>query len=361
LEIVLHDFSLWLANTVAASARNIVLGGCADFVTMEAVPASPPASTILTVTLNFALDLTYNVDRVSWHGVNRVASVVERAGGKGVNVARVLHALGHRASVAGLVGGRTGEAARAELRGAGLHDVLVAIRGQSRRTVAVVDAASGDATGLWEPGPVVTAAEWRAFISAYRQQLRGADAVVLSGSLPAGVPPDAYRMLCELAADEGVPAVLDADGDALRLGLDGRPTLVKPNVDELSRVTRTADPIEGAQALRAAGATAVVVSRGAEGLLAVAPEGSWTATPPERIAGNPTGAGDAAVAALVAGMALGTSWPERLADAAALSAAAVAAPLAGSFDANAYGRCLPEIDVRPIDPPPSREDRSRCP
>jgi len=317
------------------------------------VHAAPRASTILTVTLNFALDLTYGVDRVAWHGVNRIASVAERAGGKGVNVARVLQALGHRALVAGLVGGRTGEAAREELRRAGLRDVLVAIGGQSRRTVAVVDTDSGDATGFWEPGPVVTSAEWRTFIGAYRQHLRDADAVVLSGSLPGGVPTDAYRILCELAAAEGVPTVLDADGDALRLGLDGRPTLVKPNADELARVTHNADPVVGAQALRAAGATAVVVTRGADGLLAVAPEGSWIATPPERIAGNPTGAGDAAVAALVAGIVTGTGWPERLADAAALSAAAVAAPLAGSFDANAYCRCLPEIDVRPMDPPPS--------
>src|SRR3954471_20400543 len=111
------------------ATRNIVLDECADFVTINAVPASPPASTILTVTLNFALDLTYGVDRVTWHGVNRVASVAERAGGKGVNVARVLQALGHRALVAGLAGGRTGEAAREELGAAGLEDVLVPIGG----------------------------------------------------------------------------------------------------------------------------------------------------------------------------------------------------------------------------------------
>ena len=293
----------------------------------------PPAA-ILTVTLNLALDVTYAVDRVAWHGANRVASVAERAGGKGVNVARVLHALGHRPVVAGLAGGRTGDAAREELRSAGLGDALVRIAGETRRTVAIVDGATGDATGFWEPGPVVAPAEWAAFLRAYGEQLRDAAAVVLSGSLPGGVPPDAYRVLCALAREAGVPAVLDADGDALRLGLDGRPLLVKPNAEELARVTRQADP--------------VVVSRGADGLLAVAPEGGWTATPPERVAGNPTGAGDAAVAALAAGIVAGRSWPERLADAVALSAAAVAAPLAGSFDADARRRYRDAVDVRAV-------------
>jgi len=307
----------------------------------------PPAA-ILTVTLNLALDVTYAVDRVAWHGANRVASVAERAGGKGVNVARVLHALGHRPVVAGLAGGRTGDAAREELRSAGLGDALVPIAGETRRTVAIVDGATGDATGFWEPGPVVAPAEWAAFLRAYGEQLRDAAAVVLSGSLPGGVPPDAYRVLCALAREAGVPAVLDADGDALRLGLDGRPLLVKPNIEELARVTRHADPVAGAQALRTAGASAVVVSRVAEGLLAVAPEGGWTATPPERVAGNPTGAGDAAVAALAAGIVAGRSWPERLADAVALSAAAVAAPLAGSFDADARRRYRDAVDVRAV-------------
>src|SRR3954454_8030670 len=213
-------------GTDSRQARAILCWTNVQLGRMAGVSESLPASTVLTVTLNFALDLTYSVDRVTWHGVNRIASVAERAGGKGVNVARVLQALGHRALVAGLVGGRTGEAACEELRRAGLRDVLVAIGGQSRRTVAVVDTDSGDATGFWEPGPVVTSAEWRTFIGAYRQHLREADAVVLSGSLPGGVPTDAYRILCELAAAEGVPTVLDADGDALRLGLDGRPTLV---------------------------------------------------------------------------------------------------------------------------------------
>jgi tagatose 6-phosphate kinase len=293
---------------------------------------------IVTVTLNLALDVTYRVPEVRVHSVNRVSAIAQRAGGKGVNVARVLHALGHESLVCGLAGGHTGDAVRVDLTTAGLACALAPIAGETRRTLAVVDEAHGDATGFWEPGPHVAGAEWRAFLDSYDASLSDAEAVVLCGSLPPGVPPDAYADLCRRAAAAGVPAVLDADGEALRLGLAGRPELVKPNRDELARVAGGVDPVAGAEALLDAGAGAVVVSDGHEGLVAVTKEGRWQAAPPERVQGNPTGAGDAAVAALTVGLVRGLSWPDRLADAAALSAAAVGAPLAGDFDAELYGR-----------------------
>ncbi len=293
---------------------------------------------IATVTLNLALDVTYRVPRVSVHATHRVSAVAQRAGGKGVNVARVLHALGHDVTVAGFAGGGAGEDIRADLAASGLAARLTAIAGESRRTLAVVDETHGDATGFWEPGPDIGDAEWEAFLAGYDALLETAAAVVLSGSLPGGLPPDAYAELCRRARRAGVPAVLDADGDALRHGLAGRPALVKPNRDELARVAAGDDVVAAAEALRSAGADAVVVSRGPGGLVAVTPEGRWRAVPAERLAGNPTGAGDAAVAALTAGLVAALPWPERLADAAALSAAAVAAPLAGSFAPAEYER-----------------------
>lgn len=83
------------------------------------------------------------------------------------------------------------------------------------------------------------------------------------------------------------------------------------------------------------------------------PQGSWQARPPERLAGNPTGAGDAAVAALTVGLVAGAAWPERLADAVALSAATVAAPLAGDFDLDVLRRLRPLVDVGPLSEPRS--------
>jgi tagatose 6-phosphate kinase len=305
---------------------------------------------IATVTLNLALDVTYAVPRVVWHAANRVTAVHERAGGKGVNVSRVLDALGHETLVCGFVGGATGDAIRADLAAAGLGTQLTPIAGDNRRTVAVVDGSTGDATGFWEPGPSIEQDEWSALLRAYDTLLGDARAVVLAGSLPPGVPADAYAELCRRARRAGVPAILDADGEALRNGLAGRPALIKPNSDELAGVGGAGDPVGAAQALRTAGADAVVVSRGAEGLLAVTGEGLWRAAPAERLAGNPTGAGDAAVAALAAGLVGSRTWPDRLADAVALSAAAVGATLAGGFDEAVYRRHRGRVEVEPVRP-----------
>jgi tagatose 6-phosphate kinase len=141
-----------------------------------------------------------------------------------------------------------------------------------------------------------------------------------------------------------VPVLLDAEGDALAQGVAARPTLVKINADELAGVVSGLDVVGGAARLQAAGAQAVIVSEGAGGLLAITEEGCWRAAPTRKLHGNPTGAGDAASAALIVGALRGSSWPERLADAAALSAAAVCAPLAGSFDTGVY-RSLREVVV----------------
>lgn len=112
---------------------------------------------ILTVTLNTALDLTYRVPALRPHASHRVGEVTERPGGKGLNVARVLAALGHRATVTGFAGGRTGDALREALDGdPDVVDALTPVAGATRRTIAVVDAATGDTTQLNEPGPLIS-------------------------------------------------------------------------------------------------------------------------------------------------------------------------------------------------------------
>ncbi|MFG2294069.1 1-phosphofructokinase family hexose kinase [Streptomyces sp. NPDC048603] len=290
---------------------------------------------ILTVTLNTALDLTYRVPRLTPHSSHRVSEVRERPGGKGVNVARVLAALGHEVTVTGFAGGPAGEALRGALDG-GVRDELVGCAGNTRRTVAVVDAASGDTTQFNEPGPLISPAEWSGFLTRYDELLRGAAAVALCGSLPPGVPVGAYAALVRQARAAGVPVLLDTSGEALRRGVAARPDLIKPNTAELAELTGARDPLPAALAARRRGAHAVVASLGPGGLLAATPEGIWQAAPPRALAGNPTGAGDSAVAGLLSGLAERLDWPERLARAVALSAATVTAPVAGEFDPRTY-------------------------
>jgi tagatose 6-phosphate kinase len=156
-----------------------------------------------------------------------------------------------------------------------------------------------------------------------------------------GVPPDAYAHLIRLAAARGVPVVLDSSGEALARGVRAGPDVVKPNAAELTALV----PGGTAADVLARGARAVVVSRGPLGLLAVTGAGAWHAAPAEPLAGNPTGAGDACVAALARGLRDSTPWPQLLADAVALSAAAVTAPVAGVVDPDTYRRLRPGVRV----------------
>ncbi|MFF3613728.1 1-phosphofructokinase family hexose kinase [Streptomyces sp. NPDC002580] len=301
---------------------------------------------ILTVTLNTALDITYRVRALRPHNSHRVTDVVERPGGKGLNVGRVLAALGHEVTVTGFSGGDTGRAVRDRLTGtAGLVDALVPVTGSTRRTIAVVDTTTGDTTQLNEPGPAITAAEWSAFQERYGDLLRSASAVALCGSLPPGVPVGAYAGLVRTARTAGVPVLLDTGGEPLRRGVAARPDLVKPNAEELAELTGSHEPSRATQDARRRGARAVVASLGPHGLLAVAPEGRWHAVPPAREHGNPAGAGDSVVAGLLSGLVEQLSWPDRLTRAVALSAATVRSPAAGDFDRAAYERLLKSVSV----------------
>ncbi|MET8078692.1 1-phosphofructokinase family hexose kinase [Streptomyces sp. NPDC005303] len=301
---------------------------------------------ILTVTLNTALDITYRVRSLRPHTSHRVSDVTERPGGKGLNVARVLAALGHEVTVTGFTGGATGRTVQERLTAVpGLVDALVPVGGPTRRTIAVVDAESGDTTQLNEPGPTVTSAEWAAFQEAYEDLVPSVAAVALCGSLPPGVPVGAYAGLIRTAKAAGVPVLLDTSGEALRRGVAARPDIVKPNADELFELTGSHEPLRATRDARRRGALAVVASLGKEGLLAATPEGRWRATPPTTVHGNPTGAGDSAVAGLLSALAEQLPWPDRLSRAVALSAATVLSPVAGEFDRAAYEELLTRVAV----------------
>lgn len=271
---------------------------------------------ILTVTLNPAIDLTYHVGELKPGETHRVSRVDERLGGKGVNVASVLAQLGVPVVATGLL--RDGP------------PTFFPIAGATRRTVVVTD--GRDATGFWEPGPMVSAEEWAGFKAHFSLLLKHSRVVVLAGSLPGGLPDDAYASLIELCRAAGVPSILDTSGPALRQGVATGPDVVKPNESELAELGSPGD------------GTVVVCSRGADGIEAL----RWRARPPQRLDGNPTGAGDACVAALARGLLHGTGWPEMLRDAAALSAAAVASPVAGLTVLEVYENMLPHIVIEEI-------------
>jgi tagatose 6-phosphate kinase len=272
-------------------------------------------------------------------------------------VARVLAALGEPVVAAGLAGGATGRSIVDLLRRYGVATGFTEIEGESRRTVVISDGVR--ATGVWEAGPEVSAAEWASFLGS----VPTADVVVLSGSLPPGVPPDAYAVLTRLAQSVGATVVLDAEGAALHHGLKASPTLVKPNADELAAavgadVGTPSLALAAAHRLRAGRSTIVVASLGHRGLVAATCRHDYVVTPPEPLTGNATGAGDALVAALARGLDRGTAWPELLAEAVGISAGAVAAPVAGEFRADVAREITAHVNVQTIER--DNEQGSQC-
>lgn len=289
---------------------------------------------ILTVTLNPAWDVTYVVDRLTTGTTHRVSSVLARAGGKGVNVSSVLRLMGQCSTATGIVCGTTGLALRADLARRHVPESFVEDEGANttRSTVTVVESGTGRTTVFNEPGPTSFALSWRAVLERLCRLIAGSQVVVVSGSTPPGLPVTACADLVRAAHDAGVPVVLDCDGEPLRAALAAGPDLVKPNRAELAAATATDDLAAGARVLLAGGARAVVVSDGAAGLTAVTGTGTHRAVPPQLTAVNPTGAGDAAVAALAVGLHQQRPLADVIRTAAAWSAASVLERTAGCLD-----------------------------
>jgi tagatose 6-phosphate kinase len=306
---------------------------------------------ILTVTLNPALDLTYTVPELKRHAVCRVSDVRVQPGGKGLNVARVLRSMGTPVLATGLLGGSTGEQVRCLLEDKAVLHRFAPIEGDTRRTVVVAD--KPGVTSLWEPGPMVTDKEWAAFLALFNGLSASAATVVLAGSLPQGLPPDAYATLIDMAHANGALTVLDADGLALRHGLKAGPAVVKPNAAELAAATglsieTPSGAAQAAQLLRADGARTVVSSLGSSGLIVSTTEQTLHARPPRSLNGNPTGAGDAAVAAIANGITRGAGWSDIATDAVAFSAAAVVASTAGEVCFDTARDIRPHITVNQL-------------
>ncbi len=299
---------------------------------------------VLTVTPNPAVDVTYTVNGVHLGSSHRVPTPLHRAGGKGLNVSRVAHQLGFPTLAIATVGGLTGEQLRLDLEAAGLAHHLVPVAAATRRTVALVDTAHDNTTSIFnETGPPLTGAEWRTLATAVVEHLTGVQTsdgvlrpgvLVGSGSLPERAPSDFYPALVALAHDAGVPAIIDTSGSALLEAAKAGADLLKPNHHELLEAVGEPDLAAAARRLMKLGARRVLVSVGADGMLAF--EAGQTrylqARLPQPLSGNPTGAGDAAVSAAAVALARGeTQLREILRQATAWSAAAVLMPGAGEI------------------------------
>ena len=267
---------------------------------------------ILTVTLNPSIDTTYVLDELQIDGVNR-AVPAKTAGGKGLNVARVLVQLGAETTALGLAGGHTGALLLALAQADGIACAFSPVAGETRACVNILH--GGNQTEILESGPEVSADELAGFMALFSTMVAGADCVAVSGSLPRGVPSFAYARLVTLAVARGVPVLLDTSGAALEAALAApvKPTLIKPNLSEMNALLGTHHTVDDLSALRVSlardprftGVSWVVVTLGAAGAVAFH-EGRGYRVEASRIAcANATGSGDATVAGLAFALAAG--------------------------------------------------------
>lgn len=271
---------------------------------------------VLTVSLNAAVDISYQVDHFEVGKINMVHEVSRCAGGKANNVARVLASLEVPVIATGLSGGLSGQFIQSDLQRRGIRTEYVTAEGENRTCTAIVDPAGKSLTEVRERGPLRSEAELERFRLRFLSLLPQCEMVILSGSLPPGVPADFYgQLVADGYRTAQVRTIVDASGAALKGALPANPYMVKPNLDELeewsgTRLSTEVEILAAAEGLLEAGALIAAVSLGARGLLLVAPEGAWRAVPPRVEAHNTVGSGDSLVAGFAAGIARGLAADE---------------------------------------------------
>lgn len=282
-------------------------------------------SMITTVTLNPAIDKTIETSRLILGQVNRMERVKNMAGGKGINVTKVLRQYGYPVRALGFLGGYTGRFIEEYVESLGAESCFTGIRGETRTSTNVLSE-DGYVTEILEPGPVISGEEKERFLQTYREKIRGNDFVVLSGSAPKGIDSDIYAQLIAIARELKVSAVLDTSGELLIHGVKARPFFIKPNVKELEYMTgrklkELQEIREEAVRLVSEGIPHVMVSMGEKGILYATKEGCLMARAPQVKVCNTVGSGDSAVAAAVMALAGTYSMEDTLKLCVAVSAA----------------------------------------
>lgn len=283
---------------------------------------------IITVTMNPAVDKTAEVDYIECGELNRLKNVVSDAGGKGINVSKMVAALGGKSLATGFVGGGSGAEICTVLSRMGISHDFVQVAATTRTNLKIVEH-KGRVTEMNEPGVQVSDIELDALLAKLTSLASPETLFVFSGSIPSGMGTDIYKRCIALVHAKGARAFLDADGEAFRLGLCAQPYFIKPNREELQKhfdlTSRPDTPelVRLCQRLMRDGVEQIALSLGAEGALFLKGD-SVIRVPGLRVKTHSTvGAGDSMVGALAYAADCGMPYEAGLALAVAASAGAV--------------------------------------
>ena len=265
---------------------------------------------IYTVTLNPAIDKQLQVNSIRFNDVLNATAIRCDFGGKGFNVARMLHSLGVPSVAIGFAGDSNGEFLESGLNKLGITTDFIWIDKQTRTNISIIEEKNGKHIKVNEPGPQIKMRDIHALSDKIKNTTKKGDWWVLAGSLPPGTPKDIYAQFIEIIQGRGANAILDTSGEALAKGCAAKPYLVKPNSNEAKQlVSENGKEYENfsqiAQIIRGLGAKNVIISMGKDGAVAATEKESKLIKSPRINEINPTGAGDAMVAGIVWGLTKG--------------------------------------------------------
>lgn len=283
---------------------------------------------IYTVTFNPSIDYVMFVDDFKIDGLNRAQDTNKFAGGKGINVSRVLKTLSVDSTALGFAGGFPGDFIAQTLKDSDIHTDFVQVDEDTRINVKLK---TGQETEVNAQGPNVTDAQFQSLLNQIKETTDN-DTVIVAGSVPKSIPSDAYAQIAKITKQTGAQLVVDAEKDLVESVLEYQPLFIKPNKDELEVMFNTSvksdeDVIKYAKQILDKGAQSVIVSLGGDGAIYVDRQQSIKAVNPKGKVINTVGSGDSTVAGMVAGLATGLSVQDAFKQ-------AVASGTATAFDAD---------------------------
>lgn len=304
---------------------------------------------ITTVTLNVAVDKAYVIGDFNQGEVMRVQKCTNTPGGKGLNVAKVAKLCGEDVLATGFVGGHAGAYVEEMLAKQNVPCDFVHTENETRSCINVL-AADGTSTEFLEPGAEVSESEVKKFMDKFAEIVSKSDVITISGSVPKGVETDIYQKMIEEAKNQNTPVLLDTSGKLLEEGIKSKPTMIKPNSDEIQAllgisINNREQLIESGKKLQQSGIKYVVISLGAEGALVITDEHVYHGKPAKIKPVNTVGCGDSMLASFAVGIKRGYSVEEMLKYAVSVSSANALTMATGYFEEEDRKKLYEEVVI----------------
>jgi tagatose 6-phosphate kinase len=310
---------------------------------------------ILAVTMNPSVDISYPIQDFKLDDVNRVENVRKTAGGKGLNVARVVKQMGEDVLATGVIGGTIGDYIIQELTKSDIRNQFYKINQESRNCIAILH--DGKQTEILESGPSLSTEEGAAFLEKYRELLSEVSLVTISGSLPKGLESGFYRQMVEIGREKEIPVIVDTSGEPLRQVLNHhiKPFAIKPNISELFQLLGM-EVEESTSSLKQLlnnklfhGIEWIVISMGASGAFLKHGGDYYRVTIPAIEVMNPVGSGDATVAGLAVALKRKQAVPDILKTAMTTGMLNTMEEVTGYINPEKFGQFFEMVEVIKID------------